>query len=326
MLERKGFLRPGRVDYNCRMRCVLLGPQRALPILGQVARVMNVAGPVAVVTAGWQERELDHGELREQLGGLGVVNLELWGRRERLRCADAGFATMADALQHDIDEVRRLYRRRLDHVVDALRELLSEPGEARLLLPERRAALGALQELDRHFAARLRELRGTVDGHPEVRRHRRETADLAAPCDAIVIGGGHVVELLDCLRLFDVADLFDGRSVLAWSAGAMALTPLVIGFHDSPPQGAGNAEVLDEGLGRCPGIVALPHAKRRLEVTDPYRVALMARRFAPAHCVALDEGDWLHWNGDRWHSPDGVRRLDPDGALTRTTVLDGAGA
>lgn len=313
------------------MRCALLGPQRLAPVLDEVARAVDVRGPVAVVTAGWQERELDAAELREQLGGLEVVNLALWSRREAVRLGDPVFAAVADRLRDEVDEIRRLYRRRLDHVVAALHEVFRETGDPHLLLPERRAALAALQELDRHFASRLRELRsaggaGEAASRPEVRRQRREIADLAAPCDAIVVAGGHVVELLDCLRLFAATDLFDGRAVLAWSAGAMAMTALVVGFHDRPPQGEGNAEVLDEGLGRCPGVVALPHAKRRLELGDPYRVALLARRFGPAHCVALDEGEWLEWDGTLWRSPGGVRRLGSDGAVVNVTALDGEGS
>ncbi len=313
------------------MRCALLGPQRSAPVLSEVARAASVRGPVAAVTAGGRERELDQAHLRERLGGLEVVNLGLWGRREAVLDADAAIAAATANLAHDLEEIRRLYRRRLDHVIDALHEVLRENGDPHLLVPERRAALAALQELDRHFTARLRELRAAAGGNgtgrpEEVRRHRREIADLAAPCDAIVIAGGHVVELLDCLRLFGVADLLDGRTVLAWSAGAMALTPLVVGFHDSPPQGKGNAEVLDEGLGRCPGVVALPHATRRLDLADPYRVALLARRFAPAHCVALDEGEGLEWDGGQWRSPGGVRRLDADGQVTSVTTLDGGGS
>lgn len=310
------------MDYNCRMRYALLGPQRASPNVGEIARVLGIQGPVAAVTAGWQEHELDHRDLRQELGGLEVVNLGLWGRREALRAADGVFAAAADAGHEEIDEVRRLYRRRLDHLIDALHEVLRETGDPHLLIPERRSALAAVQELDRHFASRLAELRRT-NGRPrsEVRRQRREIAELAAPCDAIVIAGGHVVELLDCLRLFSIADLLDGRSVIAWSAGAMALTPTVVGFHDSPPQGAGNPEVLDKGLSRCPEVVALPHARRRLDLADAYRVALMARRFAPAHCVALDEGEWLGWDGAQWRSPGGVRRLSEDGSVVTLTAL-----
>jgi hypothetical protein len=287
-----------------------------------------VRGPVALVSAGWQERELDQGELLAELGGLEIVNLGLWGRRESVRAADATFAAAADELVAGIEEARRFYRRRLDHVVEALRELMAETGDPRLLEPERRSALTALQELDRHFVARLRELRADGEaggeGRPALRHERRAVAALASRCDAVLLAGGHVVELLDCLRLFAVADLFADRIVLAWSAGAMALTPLVVGFHDSPPQGAGNAEVLDEGLGACRGLVVLPHARRRLDTSDRQRVALMARRFAPAHCVALDGGEWLEGDGDRWRCPAGMRRLGQDGGISVVTSLDGA--
>ncbi len=44
----------------------------------------------------------------------------------------------------------------------------------------------------------------------------------------------------------------------------MVVCETVVLFHDSPPQGAGNAEVLDAGLGLARGVIALPHARRRL--------------------------------------------------------------
>jgi hypothetical protein len=105
----------------------------------------------------------------------------------------------------------------------------------------------------------------------------------------------------------------------------MALTDLVVGFHDRPPQGAGHAEVLDVGLGRCPGLVLLPHARRRLDLDDAHRVAILARRLAPAACLALDEGTWLHSDGDGWASPSSVRRLEPDGSI-QTLAAVGAAA
>lgn len=308
------------------MRCALLGPQRSISTVGEAARRLGVRGPVAVVTAGWLEREGGDDELAERIG-VEVVELGLWARREAVRAADAIFATAADRLRQDIEELRRLYRRRLDHLMDAVREVFREAGDPHLLLPERRSALAALRELDLHFLARLGELRAAAPvaggrGQPAVRRQRREIAKLAAPCDAVVLAGGHVVELLDCLRLFAVPELLDGRALLAWSAGAMALTPVVVGFHDHPPQGAGNAEVLDAGLDRCPGLVALPHARRRLDLEDPQRVALLARRFAPRACVALDEGDGLQGDGSAWRSVAGVRRLGTAGRLETVTAFD----
>ena len=75
-------------------------------------------------------------------------------------------------------------------------------------------------------------------------------------------------------------------------------------FHDSPPQGPGDAEVYAPGPGhRSRGLVPLPHARhRRLRLDDPARVALFARRFAPDLCVPLDEGERLDWDegGTEW--------------------------
>ena len=72
--------------------------------------------------------------------------------------------------------------------------------------------------------------------------------------------------------------------VAAWSAGAMAIAERVVLFHDHPPQGAGNAEVFEAGLGLVRGAVFLPHAATRLALDDVGRVALLARRLPPAAC------------------------------------------
>ena len=61
--------------------------------------------------------------------------------------------------------------------------------------------------------------------------------------------------------------------------------------------------------------MALPHARRRLDLEDPVRVSLFARRFAPDACVALDDGASLHWDGARWIAGPGTRQLDPAGAV-----------
>ena len=50
------------------VRAILLGPQRR-PTLDAVVRSLGLPGPFATVTAGWQEREPDDGELRALLGG-----------------------------------------------------------------------------------------------------------------------------------------------------------------------------------------------------------------------------------------------------------------
>src|SRR6185312_16993312 len=56
----------------------VLGPQRR-PTVDRVLESLEVTGPVAMVTAGWQERESDDAELVALAGGRGV-NLRLHAR------------------------------------------------------------------------------------------------------------------------------------------------------------------------------------------------------------------------------------------------------
>lgn len=70
----------------------------------------------------------------------------------------------------------------------------------------------------------------------------------------------------------------------------MAVTETVVLFHDRVVHGTGGAEVFDHGLALVRGVVALPHARRRLRLGDRRRMALLARRFAPADCLVLDDG------------------------------------
>jgi hypothetical protein len=93
------------------------------------------------------------------------------------------------------------------------------------------------------------------------------------------------------------------------------VTRRVVVFHHSPPQGFGNSEVLDAGLGLVDGVVALPHAHRRLHLDDERRVALLARRFAPDACLALADGAWLIDRRGSWEVGPGVARLAQHGGL-----------
>jgi hypothetical protein len=166
----------------------------------------------------------------------------------------------------------------------------------------------AIAEIHREFDEAMRPL-----DRPEIVRHRAELAGVLSRSAALAIAGGHVVVLLNRLRLFGLMELAGDRPVLAWSAGAMALAERVVLFHDSPPQGPGDAEVVEVGAAAYPQVLPFPHARRRLRLDDPARIALLARRMAPRRCVLLDDGDQLFWNGSFWSSPEGVRWLEPEG-------------
>ena len=128
-----------------------------------------------------------------------------------------------------------------------------------------------------------------------VRRRRATMMQQIADAQCVLIAGGHVAVLLNRLRMFDLAPGLREKPVVAWSAGAMVATERVVLFHDHPPQGAGNAEILDRGLALCRGLVALPHAEKRLALDDPVRVSLLARRFSDFQLAALDPGARLDW-------------------------------
>ena len=130
---------------------------------------------------------------------------------------------------------------------------------------------------------------------PSIARHRAEVAELMAGVSVLAVAGGHVVVVLNRLRLFDVVGQWGDRPLIAWSAGAMALARRVFVYHDNPPQGPANTEVLENGLGRYRSVQPFPHAKRRLRLDDPVRTSVLARRVAPAEAVPLDEGEWVRW-------------------------------
>ena len=310
---------------------VLLGPQRFDPILRSAVDELGVEGPIATVTAGWQEREGEDEELRSHLGDR-TRNLRLYARCEEVFAADLELFSAHRERQDRLKELQRLYRLRLDAALGVARALEQREGvDPEILGPEREAALEEVRALDAHLLARAAEIdrrfaeRWRPTERPEVVRHRRELAAELEACDALAIAGGHVAVLLNRLRLFGVFDLAGERPVFAWSAGAMVLAERIVLFHDSPPQGAGNAEVLEQGLGICPGVVPLPHAALRLRLDDPLRVGLFARRFLPLSCVTLDAGARLDFVGDRLVAAAGTRRLTPRGRLAAPAVAAGRG-
>ncbi|MEM9555086.1 MAG: Type 1 glutamine amidotransferase-like domain-containing protein [Acidobacteriota bacterium] len=307
---------------------ILLGPQRLQPVLRpQLDRLAErgqlgdePSGPVVAVTAGWQEREGENDELATHLERE-VIDLRLHGRTEEVFAADPELAAAHRRRQDRLQELQRLYRYRLDFALEPARELMRRPGDDPLLVAEREAAIDAVRELDRRHLENVEaEHRRFLEtwspaARPEVVRHRDELAQQIEGAAAIAIAGGHVAVLANRLRLFDLVPLLRRRPILAWSAGAMVLARRIVLFHDSPPQGAGNPDVLDQGLG-LHDLVPLPHARHRLRLEDPARVALFARRFAPERCTPLDEGMALERHADgAWREVASAYRLDAGGEV-----------
>ncbi|MCP5065624.1 MAG: type 1 glutamine amidotransferase-like domain-containing protein [bacterium] len=301
---------------------VLLGPQRrALTARTALAPLLAAGDAVAAVTAGWEEREHEQVELVEHLGRK-VHNLELRRRATDVAQRDPELDKALHARADTLRQLHDLYRLRLRHLAPAAEELLRRQRPAELIQTEREYALEDLRTLDAHHLERVEQVNRAFDTQYRpterdvVARHRKEIAKLLQGSAALCIAGGHIRILLNRLRLFDVMGLVpSAMPIVAWSAGAMALSERVVLFHDSPPQGRGYAEVLCTGLGVCNGVVPLPHASERLQLSDHVRVQLLSRRFPDAICAVLDENTSLTWDGHAWQPGATTQQLTLGGAL-----------
>ncbi|MCB9899373.1 MAG: Type 1 glutamine amidotransferase-like domain-containing protein [Planctomycetes bacterium] len=299
----------------------LLGPQRLQPTVREAVAAAHVEGCLATITAGWEEREDEDQELSEHL--VDCENLRLFQRGERVFAKDPELFDAVRGRYDALREIQELYRIRLTAMLDAVRALFAR--NARLpsprIQPEIVDALKAVAALDEQHEQRVRDVQQAFEDRwklaqrESVAKEREEITSIVRRHGGVAVAGGHVLVLLNRMRLFDLAPLLRERPVIAWSAGAMVLTDRVVLFHDSPPQGRGYAEVLEPGLSLVPGVVVLPHARRRLLLDDGQRVQLLARRFHPGRCVALDEHSGVVWDGDELHPQPGTRRLHVDGRV-----------
>lgn len=306
---------------------VLLGPQRYQPTLAAAFDRIRPEGAVAAVTAGWEDREDEIDELTEHLGRE-VVNLRLHRRTEQIFERDTEFFAAWQVRRHQLRRLRNLYRQRVGDQISSLRRLARDRQDE-LARDEWEDALRVLREMDDRHLRQVEALHAAFDAaqkpaeRPAVALQRERVKELVDGCGSIALAGGHVAVLANRLRLFGIADLIGDRPLFAWSAGAMCATERVVIYHDATPQRAGDPLVLGAGLGLCPGIVALPHAHRRLRLDDPGRVSRFARRFAPYTCVALDDASGLiHDTG--WDLfGDGARRLRTTGEVTEMQLVGG---
>ena len=276
------------------MKTILLGPQRFRTTVGAAIRSVAPEGTIATVTAGWRDRESDTVELDATLEGRGR-HLYLYGRLNDVLDSDQPFATAALAHRDAVDELAGIYSIRLQRALDSVYAVQRRTVRTDVAASAEADGVRVVQSIDRWYLDTVDQLRGELwaaapaeDIEP-IQRHRAEVADAVGQASAIAIAGGHVGLLLRCLKLFEV-NLPTHLPVVAWSAGAMSLTERVVLYNDRGPSGVVGSEVWDRGLGRAPRIVAMPHARRRLQINDPMVLRVLARRFGDARCLLLDDG------------------------------------
>ena len=300
-------------------RLILLGPQPQYSTLQAALKRLGCNSRVALVTAGWQEDESSDDELISMLPSRSI-NLNLFQRSENLFEQDSELIRVLRDRQDDLRVLRDAYLLRLDHCLSVIRDL----GDFRIQVqldinPEIEAAFETLRQLDRQYLVRTTQICDQYDSkldihnRSHVRHHRDELQKTIAECSAIVISGGHVGIILNRLRLFGILES-NSLPIVAWSGGAMALADQIVLFHDHPPQGKGNPEVLRAGMGQYHEIIPLPDARHRLHLEDPARVSLIAERFSNCACIELNDSSFLERIDGHWKHAD-CSRLKRDGSL-----------
>ncbi len=316
---------------------MLLGPQRPTPIVGDAVAMLEVdrvhgdgrigsTRRIAAITAGWQEREAEDQDMSAAFGNR-TINLMLHARGEAVFREDPDFFAAHRAKQDRLRQLEDLYRLRLASALKGARRVQQATAPRDLIDAELEEAVQALRLLDAHHVLKVRQLEEDFERQHRpherrsLRRHLDEIDAILKDCSALAIAGGHVAVLANRLRLFNLRTYIVRRPelpVIAWSAGAMVVADRIVLFHDSPPQGRGNAEILGPGLGLFPGVVVLPHASRRLMLRNHDRLSVFARRFAPAVCIALDQRCWIRFADNRWTLGPTTYQLCMDGHLVNT--------
>lgn len=296
----------------------LLGPQRD-PVLDQVLGSLGLHGRIALINAGWREREPDD-ELLATLAGGDTVNLRLWHRMQEVWEADPEFAEADQRRRAVLEEMQELYLLGLDHVVRAIAALHQHTPRTHAVREQAIAdAEEIMRDMDQRHLDRVAEVhqrfwaRWRPHERPAVAAARAAVSRELAGAQAVVITGGHVGVLVGALHLFNVAPQIR-VPVIAWGAGAMALTERVVLFHDRAAHGPTAAEVFSAGVGLVRGVVALPDARSRLDLDNRTRMATLARRFAPAACLVLDAGTRVDLGPDG-ALPEDAPVLRPDGTV-----------
>lgn len=307
---------------RCAPRAVVLGPQPGRISLGPGLEALDLPpGPVAAITVGWRETEPVLKEVAHELEDLGreAAPLHIGERVGRIFQRDPGLAESHRTLQDGLLAEERLYGARLRRAVETAHEIARPTFGEKYRAPYAEEAWRAILEADRfhveRHAALWQEFRETVRLHerPALREEKEEVERLLAASAAVVLTGGHVAVIRNRLLLLGLQDALARLPILAWSAGAMVLTPRVVLFHDRLPGGSAHPEILGDGFSVLPGLALFPDAGLRLDLEDRQSLGELSGRVAPDRAVLLEPGDAIRWDGRRWSAPGGIRVLSREG-------------
>lgn len=318
-------------------RITLLGPQRR-PRLKSVISGLGLAGAhFTTITAGWRDRESEDAVLVEELGGR-TTNLRLWSLMQQLWEIDPELERADIERRAVLGEMQELYLIGLEQAAEALQRITRQaprnPGVQEMAVQD---AIDIMRQMDAAHLRRVEDLhrefyaRWQPQHRDAVVTARFAVGRAIAATDAVVIPGGHVGVLIGALHVFNVAPALaalteDGsgvavstpqlhRPIIAWGAGAMALTERVLLFFDNSVVRPDVSEMLMRGLGLTRDVVALPSPKTRLDLRNQLRLRMLASRTYPAVPLLLDEHAEVTLDADG-RLPAGAPVIGPDGAIT----------
>lgn len=324
-------------DAATEPRITLLGPQRRPRLKSVVSTLGLEGGHFATITAGWRDRESDDTALDQELGGR-TTNLRLWALMQRIWEVDPELERADRERRAVLEEMQALYLIGLTTAAEALGRIKALPSRH----PEVQQqavddALEIMRDMDERHLQRVEDVHRDFYARyaPHHRDHvvkaRFAVGNAVAGTDAVIIPGGHVGVLLGALHLFNLAPALavpgandDGvavsttelrRPIIAWGAGAMALTEKVLLFFDNSVVSPGVSEVLMKGLGLTRDVVALPSPRTRLDLRDEGRMSILARRAQPAAPLLLDEHAEITLGADG-RLPAGAPVVGLDGVAT----------
>ena len=305
-------------------RAVVLGPPGETLTLAPALESLDLPpGPLAAITVGWREEEAATAGIDREAARLErqVTPLLLGERVRRAFARDPELGDAHRALQDGLRVEEQLYQTRLKQAVEARHALgrmsVAERHRARYL----EAAWQDILAVDRfHLETQTslwEEFRAAMcpAERPALRPDAEEVRRLLGGSAAVIVAGGHVAVLRNRLRLFDLGPELARLPVVAWSAGAMALSRRVVLFHDRLPVGSAKPEIYGEGAGVLPGAAFFPDARRRLDLDDAESLGELAGRVAPERAVLLDQGDRLDLSEGVWSAPAGIRLLTAAGEV-----------
>ena len=305
---------------------LLLGPQRPVVNLGSAMTQTGIGGgPIAVISAAWQEAEGDIDDIRSHVGNE-LFSLPIYHHADELFAADKPLRDAYRERQDLLIEQQNMYRLRLRQLTIAAREILRVEGNVSAIAEERRHAISQLRALDRHHLRQVNKIYDRYKEKFDTEKNNHLAQHVAAiekeleRCETVLITGGNVVVLMNRLQLFGLGNHLVRKNIVGWSAGAMVLCDRIVLFHDRMPQGRRDPEVMCNGLGIVPSTVLLPDARNRVRSKELVRSSLFSRRFAPATSLTLDNESMLLIQGGKVQHSKSVRHIARDGRFARVKV------